>query len=247
MTANGFAVSLADVSLVHDGGAVALRHVSFTVPAGQFCAILGPSGAGKSTLLRVIGGMIAPDSGSVRLNGQDVSLPLPRDLARHIGQVHQDFALVAQASAAENIVAGASAVMPAWRVLSGAYPRWARERAVALHLALGLEPAQLSVPAGLLSGGQQQRLGIARGLMMEPALVLADEPVASVDPATARQVLGVLADWRDRSGATVLCTLHQPELACAFAERILVLDAGNLVFDGTPSEYRAAILAAEAA
>lgn len=247
MTASGYSVSVADISLAHEGRGHALCQVSFSVPAGQFCAILGSSGAGKSTLQRVIGGMIAPDSGVVRLNGEELSFPAQRHLTRRIGQVHQDYALVAQASAALNIIAGASAAMPVWRALSGFYPRWARDRAVALHQALGLEPAHLSVPVGLLSGGQQQRVGIARALMMEPALVLADEPVASVDPATARQILGVLADWRAQSGATVLCTLHQPELACAFADRILMLDAGRLVFDGTPGDYRAAALAPGAA
>jgi phosphonate transport system ATP-binding protein len=232
------AVAFDAVWLVHAGGVAALSGLSCLLPAGQFCAVLGPSGAGKSSFLRIAGGMTAPTAGTIAIDGRRLLYPPPRAISRRIGHVHQDFALVAEARAAENIIAGAAAAMPPWRVLTGLYPRWARQRATSLHLALGLDPGHLELRLGALSGGQQQRVGIARALMMEPALVLADEPVASVDPATAVRVLTVLRQWCDRAGATILCALHQPELACSFADRILVLDAGRLVFDGTPACYR---------
>lgn len=246
MMAGGMAIALDGISLAH-GGAAALADVSCTIAPGQFCAILGRSGAGKSSLLRIVGGMAMPSGGRLRLDGRDEPFPRRRAISRSIGQVHQDYALVPQASAAHNIIAGAAAGLAAWRILAGLYPRWARERAVALHLALGLEGGQLAMPVRSLSGGQQQRVGVARALMLEPRLVLADEPVANVDHATARVVMGHLAAYRARTGATVLCALHQSALACQFADRVLVLEAGRLVFDGTPDAYRGALAPPEAA
>ena len=235
-------IELDSVSLTCPDGAKPLVALSLTVPSGQFCAILGRSGAGKSSLLRVLGGIAAPTGGDARIGGVPLSLApdpaMPRALRRRIGQVHQDGGLVAEASCAQNIIAGAAAAMPLWRTLTGLYPASARTRAVALHLALGLDPQLLDMPLSRLSGGQQQRVGIARALMAQPALVLADEPVASVDPETAQRVLGVLAAHRERVGATIVCALHQPDLACAFADRIVVLEAGRLAFDGSPAEYR---------
>lgn len=233
-------IELDRLSLIRPGGARPLADLTLEIPAGQFCAILGRSGAGKSSLLRVLGGMTAPSGGEARVGGVPLSPVMPRALRRRIGQIHQDGALVPEASCAQNVVAGAAAAMPVWRTLTGLYPQWTRERAVALHQALGLDPATLGVPLHRLSGGQQQRIGVARALMPDPALVLADEPVASVDPETAHRVLRVLAAHRERIGATVLCALHQPDLACAFADRIVVIDAGRVAFDGSPAEYRRA-------
>lgn len=231
-------IELDRVSLAYADTTRPLDDLTLTIPSGQFCAVLGRSGAGKSSLLRLLGGMVAPTGGAARIDGMALSPAMPRALRRRIGQVHQDGALVGEASVAENIVAGAAAAMPLWRALIGLYPAWTRERAVALHLELGLDPAFLAAPVARLSGGQQQRVGVARALMLEPALVLADEPVASVDPDTARQVLSVLAAHRTRLGATVVCALHQPELACAFADRIVVIDEGRIAFDGSPELYR---------
>ncbi len=231
-------IELDRLSLAYADGAAPLDELSLIVPAGQFCALLGRSGAGKSSLLRVLGGITAATGGSARIDGVSIAPAMPRALRRRIGQIHQDCALVGEASCAQNIVSGAAAGMPLWRSLSGLYPDWARERAVALHDALGLDPGFLPVPLARLSGGQQQRVGIARALMLDPALVLADEPVASVDPETARRVLGVLAAHRDRLDATILCALHQPVLACAFADRIVVIEAGRIAFDGSPVDYR---------
>ncbi len=233
-------VELADLSLVRPDGATLLDGVTLTVPAGQFCAVLGRSGAGKSSLLRVLGGIATPTAGQARIGGVSLLPAMPAALRRRIGQVHQDGALVAEASCAENIVSGAVPAMPQWRALTGCYPQWARDRAVTLHLALGLAAELLPMPLARLSGGQQQRIGVARALMAEPALVLADEPVASVDPETAKAVLAMLAAHRARTGASVICALHQPELACAFADRIVVMEAGRVVFDGPPAGYRQA-------
>lgn len=231
-------IALDQMSLTYPDGTMPVSGLSLTIPAGQFCALLGRSGAGKSSLLRLLGGIAAPTGGSASIDGTPLTAAMTRALRKRIGQVHQDSALVGEASVADNIVAGAAAAMPLWRALSGLYPAWARERAVALHQELGLDPAFLAAPVARLSGGQQQRVGVARALMLEPALILADEPVASVDPDTARQVLSVLATYRTRLRATVVCALHQPELACAFADRILVMEEGRLAFDGSPELYR---------
>lgn len=216
-------------------GTVALEQVSLAVPAGQFCVLLGHSGAGKSTLLRCINGMDGPSSGSISVGGWTVSAATLPFLRRRIAMVHQDFRLVPRASVAANVMAGAVADLPLWRVLTGLYPAALRQRACALLQAVGLEPGHLARRAGELSGGQQQRLGIARALMLAPSVLLADEPVASLDPVTSRQVLGLLRDLARDSGATVLCSLHQLDLAVQFADRVVALHHGRVIFDGPPA------------
>lgn len=231
-------VEIEHLSLDHADGSSALKDISLTVRTGEFCAILGSSGAGKTSLLRVLGGLAKPTSGRVWLDGRDCSAGILPDLRQRIGQVHQGLALVRQASSAANIVAGSAGAMPFWRALLGLYPAWAKDRAVMLHLAMGLEPGQLSRPVSALSGGQQQRVAIARALMGEPGLLLADEPVASLDPATADHVLAAIWKRQREAGMTVVCSLHQPELARTVADRIVVLDAGRIVFDGDAADYR---------
>lgn len=216
-------------------GTVALDQVGMTIPAGQFCVLLGHSGAGKSTLLRCINGQEVPTSGSISVGGWTVegeSLPF---LRRRIAMVHQDFRLVPRASVAANVLAGAAPAVPLWRVLAGLYPAALRDRACTLLHAVGLEPAHLGRRAGELSGGQQQRLGIARALMLAPSVLLADEPVASLDMVTSRQVLGLLRDLARASGTTVLCSLHQLDLAVEFADRVVALHRGRVIFDGPPA------------
>jgi len=225
---NGLAVRFA-------GGATALEGITLHVPAGQFCVVLGRSGAGKSTLLRTVNGLVRPTSGQVTVGGEPVcrrSLPA---LRARIGMIHQHFGLAHRASVATNVIAGAAAEMPLWRALSGFYPEAHRARACALLAAVGLEEEQMIRRADRLSGGQQQRVGIARAFMRDPAIILADEPVASLDPRSSREILELIAGKARERGATVLCSLHQPDLARSFADRIVAIEKGRIVFDGPPA------------
>ena len=216
-------------------GARALDGISLTVPTGQFCVLLGHSGAGKSTLLRCVNGLDIPTSGCVHIDGQRVERKSLPALRRRIGMVHQHFGLVPRASGAANVMAGAVCALSFWQMLSGIYPAPLKRRVCELLDAVGLEQAHLTRRAEQLSGGQQQRLGIARAFMLDPAIILADEPVASLDPAISREVLTLLRSQARERGATVLCSLHQLDLARAFADRIVALHSGRVIFDGPPS------------
>lgn len=222
-------IGIAGLGVHHAPGSVALADVTLYIPAGQFCAVLGTSGAGKSTLLRAAAGLVDASEGRILYDGATPD----RALRRRIGLIPQDFALCGRASVAQNVMAVAD-IAP-WRCFTGLYPHPERERAARLLAGLGLEEAHLARRADSLSGGQQQRVAIARALLHRPAVILADEPVASLDPATGEATLALLRDEARRLGATVLCSLHQPALARRFADRIVMLDAGRVVFDGTPA------------
>lgn len=226
------------LTLNHPDGTAALQDIALTIAPGQFCAVLGTSGAGKTSLLRVLGGLQPPSAGAVRLDGRDLCPATLPGMRRRIGQVHQALALVRQSGSAANIIAGAAGQMPFWPALTGLYPAWARNRAVQLHLAMGLGAESLARPVSTLSGGQQQRVAIARALMGAPDLLLADEPVASLDRGTAHMVLDFLKTQQRETGMTVVCALHQPDLARTFADQIIVLDGGRAVFDGPAADYR---------
>ena len=219
-------------------GTRALCDVELVVPAGQFCVLLGHSGAGKSTLLRCVNGLETPTTGGVRVGGQAVDRASLPALRRRIAMVHQHFGLVPRASGAANVIAGAVSALPLWRVLTGLYPQPLKRKACALLHAVGLEETHLARRAESLSGGQQQRLGLARAFMLDPAVILADEPVASLDPAISREVLELLRREARERGATVLCSLHQLDLARSFADRIVALHRGQVIFDGAPEALR---------
>ncbi|WP_067732386.1 phosphonate ABC transporter ATP-binding protein [Novosphingobium naphthalenivorans] len=228
-----------NIGKVWPDGTTALREVELTVPAGQFCVLLGHSGAGKSTLLRCVNGLETPTSGSVSIDGRPVDRTSLPALRRRIAMVHQHFGLVPRASGAANVMAGAVPVLPLWRVLTGLYPASLKHKVCDLLKAVGLDEAHLRRRAEQLSGGQQQRLGLARAFMLDPAVILADEPVASLDPALGREVLELLKAQARERGATVLCSLHQLDLARAFADRIVALHRGRVIFDGPPEALNA--------
>jgi phosphonate transport system ATP-binding protein len=189
-------------------------------------------------LLRMVNGLEIPSEGRVRIAGQTVDRKSLPALRSRIAMVHQHFGLVPRASGAANMMAGAASVLPLWRVLTGLYPPALQARACALLHAVGLEEAHLARRAEHLSGGQQQRLGLARALMLDPAIVLADEPVASLDPALGREVLDLMRSQARERGTTVLCSLHQIDLARACADRIVALHRGRVIFDGAPEALR---------
>ena len=225
-------------------GVRALDDVSFEVPRGQFCVVLGRSGSGKTTLLRTLNGLTTLDAGTAAVDGVVLSAASLRAVRRKVAMVHQQFNLVERASVAANVLSGAIAETPGWRVHLGWYPTNLRDRACAVLERVGLDEMHLSRRAAALSGGQQQRVGIARAILLSPDVILADEPVASLDPAISREILALLRDVARESGATVLCSLHQTDLARDFADRIVGMRAGRVVFDGKPTEFDSAAEAA---
>lgn len=225
-----------DLHVRYPDGCTALAGVSFRVPKGQFCVILGPSGSGKSTLLRTVNGLVTPTSGKVAIGGVRVERKALALLRPAIGMIHQHFGLVDRLSAATNVVCGALPAISLARAALGLFPEHHRRKACDLMAAVGLGPEHLRRRVKDMSGGQQQRVGIARAFMLDPGVVLADEPVASLDPKISADVLGLLKEQAKARGATVLCSLHQIDLARAFSDRIIALVGGRVVFDGPPDQ-----------
>lgn len=224
------------VRQVFPDGTTALRDFSAEVRPGEFCVLLGSSGAGKSTLLKCVNGLVRPSAGRIALGGQELGPRTLPALRRQVAMIHQHFNLVARLSVEANVLCGAAAHLPWWRVMSGVHsPEW-RRRAAAVVEQVGLGPEHFSRRAAELSGGQQQRVGIARAFLLNPPVVLADEPVASLDPRTGAEILALLRTAAKERGTTVLCSLHQLEWARQFADRILGMRDGRLVFDGPPGD-----------
>jgi phosphonate transport system ATP-binding protein len=225
------------------GDLVALTDVSFHVQRGEFIVILGPSGAGKSTLLRCINRLVLPSTGQIYVNGREMN-DARRDLRRarrEIGMVFQQFNLVPRLSVLMNVLSGRLSYRSTWRSLF--YSFTPEDRAIALEclemVTLGHKALQR---ADTLSGGEQQRVAVARALAQQPKIILADEPVASLDPKIARQILQYLKEISKRLGLSVICNLHQIDFAREYAERIIGLSQGRLVFDGSPSGLTSDIL-----
>jgi phosphonate transport system ATP-binding protein len=213
------------------GDVVALSDAALQVAAGEVVAVLGPSGSGKSTLFRCITRLVEPDAGSIRIDGHAIEQLGPAALRRArggVGVVFQQFNLIRRRSALANVMTGALPSLPLWRVALGLYPEAEVRRADEALRSVGLS-AQRGQRADTLSGGQQQRVAIARALMQRSRVLLADEPVASLDPDSARVVLGLLRDVARSEGLAVLCTLHQPHLAAEFADRVLHMRRGRIV------------------
>jgi phosphonate transport system ATP-binding protein len=220
------------------GQVVALKNVSFTVDEGEFLVIIGLSGSGKSTLLRCINRLIEPSSGSIFVDGVDVtklSSTRMRRVRRKIGMIFQHFNLIKRSSVITNVLSGRLGYMPVWRSLLGLFTRADKEAALRNLARVGLEDKAYA-RADELSGGQQQRVGIARALMQDPDLLLTDEPVSALDPATSHSVMQYLEQMNKEDGVTVLASLHFLSLARRYGTRIIALKDGQLMFDGDPSE-----------
>ena len=221
---------LDDVAKTYPGGARALHPVSLRIARGELTVLLGRSGAGKSTLLRCLNGLVVPDQGCVRVDGAG---PLAgralREHRRRTAMIFQHHRLLGRHSALQNVLIGRMSGHPTLRSL---LPLPAADQRVALACLdrVGLLEKALT-RADRLSGGEQQRVGIARGLAQEPTTILADEPVASVDPETAGHVLGLLREICRERGFTAVVSLHQVDLALAFGDRIVGLREGRVVCD----------------
>ena len=206
---------------------------------GEFLAVIGLSGSGKSTLLRCINRLIEPTSGKITWNDVDVTAAQGADMRkirRQIGMVFQQFNLVKRSSVLTNVLSGRLGYVNTLQSLLGAFsPRDDQARAMANLEQVGLSE-KAHVRADSLSGGQQQRVGIARALMQEPKLILADEPVASLDPVLAHSILKYLEQLNKERGITVLCSLHFLDLVHRYATRAIALKDGQVVFEGLPKE-----------
>src|SRR5437588_4638506 len=221
----------------YPGGIRALEDVSIEVRDGEFLVLIGLSGSGKSTLLRCINRLIDPSGGRIMLDDTDITAArgseLPR-IRRSIGMIFQQFNLVKRSSVLTNVLTGRLGYVSQWQGMLGHFGEEDYRRALMNLDRVGLRD-RAHQRADRLSGGQQQRVAIARALMQEPKLMLADEPVASLDPATSHSVLKYLQQI-NREGMTVICSLHFLSLARAYGTRVVALKSGRLVFDGRPAD-----------
>ena len=233
-------IQVEDLEVVYPSGTRALAATTLGFERGRFTVLLGASGAGKSTLLRTLNGLVKPTAGRVMVEGIGV-LRGSRDVRMHrrrTGMVFQQHQLIGRATVLSNVLTGRLGYHSGLRTL---LPLPAAEKRLALDAIerTGLIDYALR-RADQLSGGQQQRVGIARALVQEPTLILADEPVASLDPATADRVLGLLHTICKTDGITAVVSLHQLEFARRYAEHIVGLARGRVVFDGPPAKLGAA-------
>ncbi len=226
--------------MVYPNGTVALRNVSFSVEAGEFLAIIGLSGSGKSTLLRCINRLIEPTEGRIIWNGIDVTRADQgelRKIRREIGMIFQHFNLVRRSTVITNVLSGRLGYTPpSWSMINR-FRKEDREKAMQVLTRVGI-PDKAKNRADTLSGGQQQRVGIARALMQDPKIILADEPVASLDPVLAHSILGTLEKLNQEDGITIMCSLHFLDLVQRYGTKVIGLRDGQLVFEGDSNDVR---------
>lgn len=231
-------IEVREVRKVYPNGHEALSDITFTVPDGQMVAIIGRSGAGKSTLLRCLNGILPVTSGKIAINDVGVTEATPKArmlLRRRIGFVYQEYNLVERSTAFRNVISGRLGQMSPWLSTLGLFPRADRELALAC-----LDRVQLLHKAGQradrLSGGEKQRVSLARALAQEPWVILADEPVASLDPELAHEVMAFLRKAATEEGIPVLVNIHDVALAKEYTDRMIGIAEGRVVFDGPPGE-----------
>lgn len=227
-----------NLTKVFEDGTVALKNVSFEVSDGEFLAIIGLSGSGKSTLLRCINRLIEPTEGRIIWDDVDVTAASNRELRqirRQIGMIFQQFNLVKRSTVMTNVLSGRLGYANPWLSLAHQFSSADRKRAREALERVGIAE-KADNRADQLSGGQQQRVGIARALMQEPRLMLADEPVASLDPVLSHSIMRYLEQLNEEDGITVLCSLHFLDLVHRYAGRVVGLQAGEVLFDGSPEE-----------
>ncbi len=232
------------LSKVYPTGTVALKEVSFTVDDPQVVTIIGPSGAGKSTLIRCINRLVEPTSGKVMLDDIDVRSLNRRELRkvrRRMGMIFQEYNLVERLSVMENLLSGRLGYVSFWKTYRRKFPPEDVVAAFELLDRVGLSGYQ-DTRADSLSGGQRQRVGISRALMQQPDLLLVDEPTASLDPKTSRQIMRLLVELAHERGTPALVNIHDVSLAQSFSDRIIGLTEGQIVFDGTAKQVTTQVL-----
>ena len=233
-------LEIRNLTKVYDDGTVALKNVSFTVEDGAFLGVIGLSGSGKSTLLRCINRLIDPTEGQIIWNGIDVTAAKSdelRRIRRQIGMVFQHFNLVKRSPVITNVLSGRLGYVSPWNSLFNRFSAKDRQRARDALDRLGIAN-QAEKRADELSGGQQQRVGVARALMQEPKMILADEPVASLDPVLAHSILGYLEKLNQEDGMTIICSLHYLDLVQRYSTTVIGLRDGEIVYRGTKEDIR---------
>ena len=233
-------LEIRNLTKIYDDGTEALKNVSFSVEDGEFLVIIGLSGSGKSTLLRCINRLIEPTEGEILWDGKDIAKADGRSLRevrRQIGMIFQHFNLVKRSSVMTNVLSGRLGYVNPSSSLLHHFPAEDRRKAVeALEMVGILDQAEKR--ADELSGGQQQRVGIARALMQNPKMILADEPVASLDPVLAHSILGYLEEINRSRGITIMCSLHYLDLVQKYSSRVIGLRGGDLVYQGSNADIR---------
>ena len=233
------------VSKTYPNGYQALKDINLTIEQGEFVAIIGLSGAGKSTLIRTINRMHDITDGTLTVDGVNV-MELKgarlRQFRRNIGMIFQSFNLVTRTTVIKNVLTSRVPELPFWRALLGAYPKKDKLEALEALDKVGILDKAF-VRADQLSGGQQQRVALARTLSQNPKIILADEPVASLDPVTAKQVMDDFRRINREMNISVLINIHHVDLALQYADRVIGIKAGEVVYDGPASEVNEAVLA----
>jgi phosphonate transport system ATP-binding protein len=228
----------------YPAGDEALRGVSLVVGAHEVVFVIGPSGAGKSTLIRCVNRLVEPDSGSVKLDGLELTTLTPAGLKlarRQMGMIFQEFNLVERLTVMENVLTGRLGYVSLWQAWRRRFP--AEDVALAFETLrrVSLEGME-NKRADALSGGQRQRVGIARALVQQPKILLVDEPTSSLDPKTAEAVMALITQLATEDRIPALVNIHDVPLARRFAQRIIGLNAGRVVFEGRPGDLDGAVL-----
>ena len=249
MEANQTGLSIVGLVKAYQRGKPVLKGIHLSIgdqpgEAAGLTAIIGPSGTGKSTLIRCINRLVEPTSGSINLNGKSLTGIRGRELRharRAIGMVFQEYNLVERLTVMENLLTGRLGYTNAWSAWRRKFLPSDIDRAYALLDVVGLADF-VHRRADALSGGQRQRVGIARALMQEPAMLLADEPTSSLDPKTSVEIMTLLRDQGHAKNIPILINMHDVELAKRFADRIIGMSGGQIVFDGAPAQLQQAQL-----
>jgi phosphonate transport system ATP-binding protein len=231
-------LKIKDLQKVYPNGTHALKGVSFNVNKGEFLVIIGLSGSGKSTLLRCVNMLHQPTSGSIVFEGEEATTKKGKDLRSlraRIGMIFQHFNLIPRATVMTNVLSGALSKTGILNSILGNFSIEDKEKAKKYIAIVGLTDKE-NARADNLSGGQQQRVAIARALMQNPKVLLADEPVASLDPATSHSVMKYLKKVNEELGVTVICNLHFLSLVRQYAGRVVALKDGKLIYEGSPLE-----------
>jgi len=237
-------LQLTELKKQYATGELALKGVTLEIPRGQVLALIGPSGAGKSTLIRCINRLVQPTSGNVRLNDQELTKLSSRALRRarrKIGMIFQEYALVERLTVMENVLSGRLGYVGFWRSYFRKFSSADVQEAYRLLDRVGLKH-MADKRADELSGGQRQRVGICRALIQDPDLLLVDEPTASLDPKTSRQIMRLIQELCTERGLTAIINIHDVFLAQMFSQRIVGLELGTVVYDGEPDGLRPEVL-----
>ncbi len=237
-------ISFLDVSKVYPNGTVGLKDVNLKIEQGEFIAVIGLSGAGKSTLIRSINRMHGITSGKLEVDGTDVSTlegKSLRKLRRKIGMIFQSFNLVTRTTVIKNVLTAFVPELPLWRSVLGIFPKEQKLKALEALDKVGILDKAF-IRCDQLSGGQQQRVALARTLAQNPSIILADEPVAALDPVTAKQVMDDFKHINQDMNITVIINIHHVELALEYADRVIGVRSGEVVYDGASDKVDESVL-----